>query len=126
MLGGMVLAVGWMLCGRSVATDRCGFAGLLLAGGIGTGVLAALAAATQLPAAAAEPLHGRWAVRPALAEAVALLVSMVVWPLAGLAVGQVASAMLGSSWQQPFTWGTAAPSIVRPAGWPWPCSGPGR
>jgi hypothetical protein len=116
MLGGMVLAVGWMLCGRPVATDRCGFAGLLLAGGIGIGVLAALASATQLPAAAAERLHGRWAVRPALAEAVALLVSMVVWPLAGLAVGQVAAAVLDTSWQQPFTWWVCC-SEHRAASW---------
>lgn len=116
MLGGMVLAVGWILCGRPVATDRCGFAGLLLAGGIGIGVLAALAAATQLPAAAADHLHGRWAWRPALAEAVALLVSMVVWPLAGLAIGQVAAAMLGSSWQQPFTWWYCCPEH-RAASW---------
>lgn len=116
MLGGVVLAVGWMLCGIPVATDRCGFAGLLLAGGFGVGVLAALAAAIQLPAAAVEPPPSRWGAWPALAEAVVLLLGMVLWPLAGLAVGQVASVWLGSSWQQPFTWWACCPEH-RAASW---------
>jgi hypothetical protein len=97
------IAAMWLWGWHRHDVTRGSFAGLLVAGGFAVGaVVSAFVVAPRL--AAGNHLPASTSPRTALAEVFVLAICMVMLPVAGLAIGQVAAAALGTTWVQPFTW----------------------